>query len=937
MVLASSPGILDGGTGTLDRHGGSAGAFVGRQDELAQLRVKLDEVRAGDPRVVLVEGAPGFGKTALLQRFLSEAGDARVLRANGEQEEHLLPYGVAEQLAGSVRVPLNDQLARLGARADRSPEPFAVGAGFVELLSALQEEGPVAVVIDDAQWADRPSLLALLFALRRLQADRVLALIAARSEDTGRLPEGLLKLLGGERGATLRLGGLSATELQELASAISAEPLSPALAEQLRDHTDGSPLHLRALLEELPLEKLGRTTDAPLPCPRTFGMQVLSRLGDCPPEAERLVVAASVLGPQCRLVLAQRLADVSDPLGALEGAMSASLLEARDVDGEQGLAFPHALIRGAIYHDIGPARRAALHLRAAELVGDETASLRHRSAAALGEDEPLAADLADHAHRLAARGAWAQAAAALLRSARLSPAREDREQRLLDAVDCLLEGGDVTRATALTDAVHDCADGPFRTFVLGRLAYHAGRRIDGEGLLLRAWDACEPTQDRQLASRIAEEVATVLVRRSRGAELVTWARRAIAAADGPALGRRGWTPLAYGLAYAGHAAQGLAELAFLPEAPRDLRSEHVDALYARGALRFFSDDLVGARADLSLVEPAAARWGPFRYRWAALSLLSGVEYRLGDWDGAVAHGELGASIAEAADQTWILSLMHAAATAPLAGRGDWEAARAHAQGAAECARLVNDENSVADAGIAQAQIASARGDHRGVVAALTLIVEMPGREGIDEPGARWPWQELQADALVSLGRLDEAEAILAPFEELAAARGRRSSMANAARVRGNLEAARRSIDAAEDAFRRAFGHSDDVSIPFDRARLDAAYGRFLRRIGRRPGAVTHLKAARERFAQLGARPYVEACDQVLAASGVAPSPREGQRATLTPQEVVVARQVSQGLSNREVAAKLVMSVNTVEFHLKNIYSKLGVFSRRQLADQLARA
>jgi ATP/maltotriose-dependent transcriptional regulator MalT len=185
---------------------GVGSTFVGRQDELALLGAKLDEVRAGEPRVVLVEGPAGIGKTALLQRFMAGTENARLLRAGGVEEERFLPYGVAEQLARSARVPLSEELATLGRRSQRNPEPFAVGGAFIDLLGILQRDAPRVLVVDDVQWADHPTLLALLFALRGLQADRVLTLVAGREEARTNLPEDLGRLFAEERGATVQLG-----------------------------------------------------------------------------------------------------------------------------------------------------------------------------------------------------------------------------------------------------------------------------------------------------------------------------------------------------------------------------------------------------------------------------------------------------------------------------------------------------------------------------------------------------------------------------------------------------------------------------------------------------------------------------------------------------------------------------------------------------------
>jgi ATP/maltotriose-dependent transcriptional regulator MalT len=923
----------------VDGYRSEGGPFVGRQDELSVLRATLDEVRAGEPRVVLVTGAPGIGKSALLERFLAGAEQVRVLRGGGTQEERLVPYGVAEQLARSARMPLPEPLAALDVLSSgRSPEPFVIGAGFVELLGSLPGEQPVVLVVDDAHWADRPTLLALLFALRRLQADRVLAVIVSREDDIFELPEGLVRIAQSERGVTLRLGGLDVGCLQELTAAVTGGALSAQAAEHLHDHTGGNPLHVVALLDELPLEKLLRGGQAPLPSPRSFSVQVLSRLTACAPDTQRLILAASTLGLQSPLVLAAGVAEIDDPLPALEEAMSARLLEMGEVDGEPGLAFTHTLVQAAVYHDIGPVRRAALHRRAAELVADEAASLQHRSAAALGEDEELATDLGDYARREGARGAWASAAAAMVRASRLSPKGEQRDRRLLEGVDHLLTGGDLTQAVAFTEAVAGCADGPNRRYVLGRLAFLAGRSAEGQELQLGAWDACDPVRDRELASRIATEVALVLVRQARGEELVTWARRAMAAAEDVRLSRAPWPHLAYGLAYAGRAREGLAELPPLPRASRDLSSEDVLVLYARGVLRFVTDDLAGARADFAASEPGAARWGPFMYRVSSLTFLSAVEYRLGAWDDAIAHGELGASIGEDADQAWMLSWLHAVAAAPLAARGEWAPAEAHAAAAARYARIVDDVTGIGDAGIAHAQIAAARGDHRAVGDALLPLLRMRSRDGIDEPGTRWPWQAYYADAMVGLGRIDEAESVLGPFEERATARRLPSAMAAAARVRGSLEAARKRPDAAEAAFVAGLEHAEAVPTLFDRALLEAAYGRFLRRAGKRRAAVTQLMAARDRFAELRAHPYTVGCEQELAVCGITATKRlHRDHAALTPQEISIARLVAGGLSNREVAAQAVVSLNTVEYHLKNIYSKLGIASRSQLPPQLAEA
>jgi DNA-binding CsgD family transcriptional regulator len=156
-------------------------------------------------------------------------------------------------------------------------------------------------------------------------------------------------------------------------------------------------------------------------------------------------------------------------------------------------------------------------------------------------------------------------------------------------------------------------------------------------------------------------------------------------------------------------------------------------------------------------------------------------------------------------------------------------------------------------------------------------------------------------------------------------------------VRGNLEAARGETAAAEAAFLAGLDHAERITIPFDRARLEAAYGGFLRRLGKRTEAVAHLRAAQESFTQLGARPYLERCDRELAGCGlVRARRRDPDRTRLTPHELSVAKLVASGMNNRRVAVELIVSINTVEYHLKKIYIKLGIRSREQLAEELAR-
>jgi DNA-binding CsgD family transcriptional regulator len=313
----------------------------------------------------------------------------------------------------------------------------------------------------------------------------VLALLSIRDDRTDQLLASLHGLLTGPMAARLRLGGLGAEELRELCTALGTGSLSPRAAQRLHEHTGGNPLHARALLEEIPAAVLHHNA-GPLPAPRSFALLVLARLAGCPPEAENLVVAASVLGISCPLSLASRLGKVADPLEALEQAAAAHLLRDHPTAIERLVTFPHPLVRAAVYHDLGPARRAGLHAGAAQLVENEPVALRHKVAAACGSDPQLAAELAALAGRQAAAGSWTAAADNLLAAATLAATQAERKRSVLTAMDYLRMGGNEAEASTLADELAALAEGAPQGHGQARLT--PASRDAGTGKLLA--DAC---------------------------------------------------------------------------------------------------------------------------------------------------------------------------------------------------------------------------------------------------------------------------------------------------------------------------------------------------------------------------------------------------------------------------------------------------------------
>ena len=489
----------------------TAGRFVGRERELSTLDDCLSDVLHGRPRVAIVEGPAGIGKTTLIDQFLAAAdGGARVVRGSGEQAERSLAYGLVDQLLRAADAP-----HAVFASPSGSADHVNLGLRLLQAFGALEEHELVIVAVDDAHWVDAASLRALLFASRRLVAERILVLVAMRDDEHGHVPPGLRRMAEGPAGCVIRLGPLNVPELQRLAATEGIE-LPAASASRLHAHTSGNPLHALALLRELP----GRAwQDAPsaLPVPRSFIEIVLGSLASCSAPTRRLVEAASVLGRRSPLALTARLAGVDEPLDAFEQAVAARLLAPDAGSDEYEAVFPHPLIETAVYRQIGASRRARLHAEAAGLADDPAVALRHRVAAGPGPDPALADELMAFARHEEGRAAWTNVAWALAAAARLSESRSVREPRLLAAAEATLLSGDREGASRLTERVSDPANAPLRDCVLAFLALLGPRPLEAEPLLERAWRQCDADADPETAARVASTTALLRVMQMRGA------------------------------------------------------------------------------------------------------------------------------------------------------------------------------------------------------------------------------------------------------------------------------------------------------------------------------------------------------------------------------------------------------------------------------------
>ena len=668
--------------------------FVGRAAERDWLGGRLSNAVSGTPSTVVVDGPPGIGKSALVSTFLDGLRDVRTLKASGDESETFLQFGVTRQLLGTSDGSWED--------------PFAAGAAVLQDLDRLGDRDATALVVDDAHLADAASLGALTFALRRLAADPVLAIFVTRDDQVSRLPPGLLRLADAH-GDRLHVDGLSEADVFEL---VQAQGLGPgngtgAAAARLRQHTDGSPLYLRALLDELPTEKL--LAADPLPAPPSYAHLVTGTLATHSETAQRLARAAALLPDGSLTDLVAAVADVEHPQQALEELSRAPAILI-PTEGPRGwtVSFSHPLVRAAVYDDLGPHARATLHARAGELLSGD-AALLHLVAASDGPDDDLADRLTAAVAANLARGDAHAAAELALKASRVGSAGAASDERLLDAVNLFLIDGDLATVKALAADLEATPPTARRVYLQARLAWFAGEPEAAESLATDAW-----SQGDQLSSDHLGSLAAILSQlhnmRADGLGAAEWAVKALALGLPPDLADSTNAAQAFGLGMVGRIEEALAVLESVPSDPTLVRG-YSHQLTTRGALRVATDDLNGARADLATVCNASnAEVSP--QRLLAMGALADVDFRLGSWDASLAAAEHALSLAEDTEQVWVQGFLHSAAVLVCAGRGDWLRADDHLAAARNLAEQLGDLGTFAVAENAGVHIAWCRSDPR---------------------------------------------------------------------------------------------------------------------------------------------------------------------------------------------------------------------------------
>ena len=913
-----------------------AHVFVGRRPELAALTAALAAARAGEPHVVLIQGETGIGKSSLVSEFLGGQPDVPVVTASGEEAEAFLPYGLVQQLAAGAAAVSADALAGLellGQGPGADADPLAVGVELLALISSLQGSEAVAVVIEDLQWIDLASARTLLFACRRLSADRVLVVLTCRPGGMSQLGEGWERFVSGDRRATrLTLDGLDVDELGMLGRLLGRTELSGRTFRRLRRYTGGNPLLARALLAELTDEAL-TAIHGSLQAPRSLAEVIRSRLAALPQAARDFIAAASVLGDHSTLADVAALAGTAAPAAALGQAERAGILLEQETPSGWRVSFAHLLVRQAVYGDLGAERRRALHLRAAAIVGGQE-SLAHRTAAAVGADPELASDLDEAAGRAAAAGKLRLAARYRQQAAAVTGPGLGRDERTLSSFELLVRAADVAQAEAARPTVEQLPVSARRDAALGQLALLAARPLDARTLLRAAWDAHDHAMDAAGGAEAALGLGMLFGISGSFTESTMWLDRAL----GGATGSEPWYDAARSMraipfTLSGQGDKALSLFRDLPERAAMVPMAQTDSVTYRGVVKLWTGDLRGAIEDLGLAVNRVRAGLQVRFPGEPLAFLAEAEFRRGRWDDCQDHAELAVSLARDADRCYDLPLVHSAAARVPACRGDWAVAASHVEAAEDAARSFGGFAEIFAAS-ARSILGFARDDPGEALLGAATALAVPEIDCYDDPAAFW-WRPLQIWALVRTGQLGEAELILAAFESRAASRGEPLALINAAWLRGQLAMAQDELEQAAQVLREGCRACDGGHFPFHRGLLNLEHGRCLSRLQRRKPAIAAVRAADDLFTALVARPFMQASGSELTALGV--RPRGGgdpDLPGLTAQELRVARLVASGLSNREAAAQLYLSPKTVEYHLARVFTKLGISHRHQLAARI---
>jgi DNA-binding CsgD family transcriptional regulator len=912
---------------------GRAVGLTDRRSERGALDRLADAVRGGQSRALVVRGEPGVGKTVLLDYLAGQARECRVVRAMGVQTEMELAFAGLHQLcapmlgcAEHLPVPQRDALrTAFGLAAGQPPDRFLVGLAALSLLSEVAVERPLICLIDDEQWLDQASAQALGFVARRLVADPVGLVFAAREPgaELAGLPE-------------LEVGGLRESDARALLDSALAGPLDDRVRDQIVAEAQGNPLALLELPRGLSPAELAGGFGLPGAQPGATPLseriaESFRRQLEALPEPSRRLLLLAAAEPYGDLPLILR---AGGQLG-IPAAAAAPAVDAGLVEFGTRVRFRHPLLRSASYRAASVTDRQAVHGALAAATDPEIAPERrawHRAQAAAEPDEEVAAELERSAGRAQARGGLAAAAAFLQRSAQLTADPARRAERSLAAAQAHLQAGAFDNAFDLLAAAESGSLDEFASarvdLLRGHVAFAASRGSDAPPLLLKAAKRLEPL-DRDLA---------------RDTYLTAWIAATYA-------GR---------LAGAGHLQEVCCAAQALP--PPEPPPGPLDLLLEGLALLGTDGPAAAAPALRRAVRAFASDDIPMTDRLQFGPMAQGAAIALWDEDGQRAILVRQVQLARTVGALDQLPIDLVALAIDDAWRGDFAGAAALI---AECDAVCEVTGGSRVSPFAAMFLGALRGKQAEVsplIEGALAAAEAAGQGGA-VTGAHWASsilhnglgryadalaaaQEATRDASVYVSILDVPELVEAAARTGNAdvAAGALQRLAETTRPGGNdlalgIEARCRALvsegETAERLYLEAIDRLGRTPLRPDLARAHLLYGEWLRRQSRRDDAREQLRTAYGMLEAIGMAAFAERARRELIATGETVHKRTVETSEqLTAQETLIARLAADGRTNPEIAAQLFLSGRTVEWHLRKIFTKLGIGSRRELREAL---
>jgi ATP/maltotriose-dependent transcriptional regulator MalT len=905
--------------------------LYGRDAERSIIGELLEGARESRGGVLVVRGEAGVGKSALLEDARERASGMQVLACAGIESESALPFAALHQLLRpalrhleTVPRPQAEALrGALGLAAAREDDRFLVSLAVLSLLAEAAEDRPLLCLVDDAHWLDDASADALVFASRRLEAEGIVLLFAAR--------EGEAREFDAPELAELRLGGLDADAAAALLDRHAGVALSPEIRTRLVEATGGHPLALLELPSTLSEAQLAGSEPllTPVPVGARLERAFLARVRRLREETQTLllVAAADDTGELSTVLAAAARLDVGAE--TLDAAEEAGLATVRGTV----LELRHPLVRSAVYQGAPLSKRRAAHRALASVLeGDAEADRRawHRASASVGPDPAVVEELEHAAARARRRSGFVAASLAYERAAALTPDESERARLLTAAAESAWFGGRLERTRMLLERARPLASEPLQQAdidrYLGLVELTGGVPAEACRLLIRSAAAVVSVDgERALQLLNLASVAAFYADDVAAAATIAELAREVDVEDTPFA--RALVELLVGLGahYAGDLPRATARLRAALSLEAELEGDALDArrvalLFGGRAATYLGDD-EAARRSAQLAAAQMRSEGALGLLTPILPRLVHAEMWAGRWPAASASAREGLQLAREIGQHDLVAYQLVLLALIAAHRGQEDECRSLAAQAHELAsaRRFTVVTSFANWALALLELELGRTEEAFLrareISTTPAVLSMAGLDRIE--------------IAVRAGEVATAHDWHAHYEAWAECAGAAWARAVALHGRALLadddEESERLFEAALDL------HAQAVR-PFDRARTELAFGEFLRRARRPREAREYLRAALDGFEALGAELWAERARVELRASGQRARRRVGDTLDqLTEQELQIAHFVAQGLSNREVAAQLFLSPRTIAAHLRNIFRKLGISSRTELA------